>query len=104
MILRVPVLDDNGLAVNPAQLAQALKQSWQSGSAHTWRPCCEKAEAGQFAGLPRANRERPTGDRSAKQCDELAPPHGHCSAPLSVPIDPPALRVGLIGAPPRGLH
>jgi hypothetical protein len=42
------------------------------------RCCCEKAEPGQFGGLLRANRERPTGHRSTKQCDELAPPHGHC--------------------------
>src|SRR5262245_709885 len=72
--LRPTILEREGAAFNPAELAQSLSKSRARKALVSRRPRANKTDDWQLR-LLRARRQRPPGRCAAKQSDELAPPH-----------------------------
>src|SRR5262249_47732054 len=68
------ILDGDGAALAPAELAQPLHERGGPCALACRRTAPEESDRQQLARLLRARRERPR-RRAAKQRDELAPPH-----------------------------
>src|SRR5262249_59307233 len=70
-ILRIALIKNDVLALDPSQLPQSIKKNCTK---HGGATCAEDAYRISLLGLLCACRERPRG-RAAEQDDELSPPH-----------------------------
>jgi hypothetical protein len=73
--IRPPELDDDGLAFNVTEVAQAGPQRFDPGRPGSRGAEPQKTNARDLCRLLRAGRERPRRHRATDERDECAPPH-----------------------------
>src|SRR5262249_24954835 len=78
--VRPPVLDNDGLPLDMAQLLQLLQKRVDVRLLQSGRGRAQEADAGNLAGLLSSCGERPYDHRAANQRNELPPPHSITSS------------------------